>query len=500
MHCLEPDNLWDLRGNASPQVVQALLRLSVKNNAELYLVGGTVRDWLLGRRSCDIDIAAPCSAASLAKQFRTELGGGSLVDLSGPDDEAVRVVWHNEQVDFASFRAGTTTIEEDLQCRDFTVNAMAVPLAALATDGEPLRLLDPTGGLADLREEKIRHCPGAFVADPLRMLRGYRLCATLGFHLVEKTRVEVRKHAARIAHAAAERIGYELRLIFASPRTALVLQTIAEDGLLARLLPELYQGAGVLQPEFHHLDVLGHSYLALSTMEEILADPQRYFPGRITEITKYLQQENALSCLKWAALLHDIGKPATREVQFGNDGRVTFYRHDEKGARIFRQFAERSRWSKAEIERTGGLIAMHMHPFHLCNVVREGEITRRAALKLCRRAGSDLSGLFLLAMADSMASRGEKKPERMEEELQELFDFVQKMYDDHIQPVLFGPRLLTGKDLIEEFALVPGPLFTKILDELEVARVEGEVTDRRTALAFVATYLKTDAANHPTSS
>ncbi len=500
MHCLAPDNLRELRGNASPQVVHALLRIADRTDAALYLVGGTVRDWLLGRTACDIDIAAPCSAGVLAKQLLVELGGGTLVDLSGPEDEAVRVVWRNESVDFATFRAGATIIEEDLQRRDFTVNAMAVPLAALWSDGEPSCFLDPTGGLADLRDGRIRHCPGAFVADPLRMLRGYRLSATLGFCLVDKTREEVRKHAARITDSAAERIGYELRMIFNSPRAALVLQAMDEDGLLALLLPELYQCAGVEQPEFHHLDVLGHSFLALSTMEEILAEPQRFYPSRIEEISKYLQQEHALPCLKWAALLHDIGKSATRDVQAGNNGRVTFYRHDEKGVQIFREFAEGSRWSKADIERTGGLIAMHMHPFHLCNVSREGKITRRAALNLCRRAGPDLPGLFLLAMADSMASLGEKKPEHMEEELVELFDSVQKVYDDHIQPVLFGPRLLTGKDLIKEFALVPGPLFATLLEELEVARVEGKVTDRQTALAFVAAYLQTLTVNHPTSS
>jgi poly(A) polymerase len=500
VHRLVPDNLQELLGNASPQVGQALLRLADKSDVPLYLVGGMVRDWLLGRGSCDLDIAASCSAGDLAKRFCAELGGGTIVDLSGPDDEAVRVVWRHEQVDFATFRAGTASIDEDLQRRDFTVNAMALPLAALANEGRAARLLDPTTGLTDLRAGRIRHCPGAFIADPLRMLRGYRLCATLGFHLVDKTRAEVRKHATRIGDAAAERIGYELRMIFASPRTASTLQSMHEDGLLVCLLPELYQGAGVEQPEFHHLDVLGHSFLALRMMEEILADPQQFFPSRMGEIAQYLRQENALSCLKWAALMHDVGKPATRDKQPGNSGRVTFYRHDEEGCRIFREFAERSRWSKADVERTGGLIAMHMHPFHLCNVAREGKITRRAALKLCRRAGTDLPGLFLLAMADSLASRGQKKPERMEEELRELFDSVQKMYVDHIQPVLFGPRLLTGKDLVKEFALVPGPLFATLLDEIEIARVDGDVTDRRTALAFVAAYLKTLAANSPSSS
>lgn len=495
MRCLMPDNLRDLLAGAAPEIVQALLRLAGVSDVPLYLVGGTVRDWLLRRRAGDIDIAAPCSALVLAKRFRAELGGGTLVDLSGPDDEAVRVVWHNEQVDFASFRAGTTTIDDDLRRRDFTVNAMAVPLTALATDRLHDCILDPTGGLADLRAGRIHHCPGAFVDDPLRMLRGYRLATTLGFYLDAATRTEVRAQAPGIGEVAAERIGYELRLIFHSPRTAEGVQLMHEDGLLTFLLPQLCVAAGVEQPEFHHLDVLGHSFLALAIMEEILVDPPRFFPNRIAEISKYLRKENVIVCLKWAALLHDIGKPPTRDKQPGNGGRVTFYRHDEEGQRIFREFAERNRWSKSDSERVGGLIAMHMHPFHLCNVAREGKITKRAALKLCRRAGADLPGLFMLAMADSMAGRGEKKPVRMEEEILELFDFVQNMYNDCIQPVLFGPRLLTGKDLIKEFALVPGPLFTTLLDELEMARVEGQVTDRQTALSFIAAYLRSIAVN-----
>ena len=131
-----------------------------------------------------------------------------------------------------------------------------------------------------------------------------------------------------------------------------------------------------------------------------------------------------------------------------------------------------------------------MHPFHLCNVQREETISKRAALKLCRRAGNSLTGLFLLAMSDSLASRGEKKPEHMEEELVTLFNAVQKIYDENIAPVLDGPRLLSGKDLIEEYKLAPGPFFSEILDELETARVEGKVVDRQTALDWVKEFLQ----------
>lgn len=484
------ENLSEFSKSCPAELLQALIRIAEKNDVRMYLVGGTVRDCLLGRISHDLDLAVSGRALTVAKLLQRELGGGTLVDLSGPDDEAIRVVWRGEQVDLSAFRADAKSIEEDLRLRDFTINAMAVQLLEVVGDVPTRTLLDPTGGLVDLRQGRIRHCPGAFIADPVRMLRGYRLCATLGFHLEEGTKKAITQHAPLIVNVAAERICYELKMIFTSPRTTETLRDMGETELLRRLLPELYLGEGVEQPEFHHLDVFDHCFLALQMMETIIAEPDRFFPGHGDKITGYLKEERLVRCLKWAALMHDIGKPATKEIRADKDGRVTFYRHDEVGRELFKQFADRSKWSKADTELVGGLIDMHMHPFHLCNVQREDGISKRAALNLCRRAENDLTGLFLLAMSDSLASLGEKKPERMEDELVTLFHTVRKMYDENIAPVLHGPRLLTGKDLIEECNLVPGPLFSEILDELETARVEGTVVDRKTALDWVNEFLQ----------
>jgi poly(A) polymerase len=235
----------------------------------------------------------------------------------------------------------------------------------------------------------------------------------------------------------------------------------------------------------------------MEMMERIIASPEEFY-GNDAAIASYLAEEDAPVTLKWAALMHDVGKPATREMQPEGNTRVTFYRHDEVGREIFTAFAERSRWSNAETERTGRLIAMHMHPFHLCNLQRDsGRISRRAAVKLCRRAGDELPGLFLLAMADSLASRGEKKPERMEEELARLYETVRQTYREFIEPVLSGPKLITGRDLIDTFGLAPGPLFAEILAELEVARVEGTVVDRPTALAWVEEFLRRNGPTGP---
>lgn len=488
---IERDKIEKLRQSYPAKLFQALARIeSREGGSTIYLVGGTVRDCLLGIRSHDLDVAVDGGAVECARLLIQELGYGTYVDLCSAEEEAARVVLKGVQVDIAAFREGTRSIEDDLGRRDFTINAMALPLAQMVNETQQIDLIDPTGGLTDLASCLVKHCPGAFVADPVRMLRGYRLCALFGFQMEEETIRAVRSHRVLIHQIAAERIGYELQLIFDSPRTTVTVMGMAETGLLRELLPELYEGEGLEQPEFHHLDVLNHSFQALAMMEKIIADPARYFVGKEEVIGEYIKEKDRVRCLKWAALMHDIGKPKTRKEPVDENGRVTFYRHDEEGRDIFNKFADYMRWSKVDKDISGGLIAMHMHPFHLCNVQRETPVSKRAALKLCRRAESDLVGLFMLAMSDSLASQGEKKPEMMEGELMQLFDSVMKIYEENIKPVLHGPRLLTGKDLIEDFGLPPGPQFSVLFDELEAARVEGDVVDRESAVAWAYSYLQ----------
>ena len=472
------------------QLISGLLAVAEEEKKQLYVVGGTIRDLLLGKRSNDLDITVSKGATGIVRHLIRQLKGGAFVDLSGSEDEAARLVWHNIQVDVASFREGAESIEEDLQLRDFTINSIGVKLEQLLAPGDSTEIIDPTCGFADLLSRRLRHCPSAFTADPVRMLRGYRLHATLNFSLEQETEQEIKEYAALIHKVAAERIRYELDLIFDSPRTFTTLRAMHKTTLLEELLPELYLGKDVLQPEFHHLDVFEHNMFALEMMEDIIADPGEYFPGLADRLGDYLKKGAVVRWLKWAALLHDIGKPATRGESKKEHGRVTFYGHDEAGREMFCRFAEQMRWSNSDKDNVAALIGMHMHPFHLCNIERTGEVTKRAALKLCQRAGDRLQGLFLLAMADSLAGRGEKKPEQMEEEIAALLDKVLTIYEENIRPVLSGPRLLTGKDLIDDFGLQPGPLFSTIFEKLELAMVEGEVTSRSQAKRWVSDFLQ----------
>jgi len=472
------------------ELLRALLTVAQKEEKRFYVVGGTIRDFFLEKQSNDLDISVSEGACEIVHHLIKELQSGAFVDLSGPEDEAARLVWQNIQIDVAGFRNGVQTIEEDLLLRDFTINGMGVELEQLIISDEPLNLIDPGGGFADLAAGRLYHCPAAFTDDPVRMLRGYRMQATLGFTFGKETENEIGEHASLINTVAAERKTYELDLIFRSPRTTATLWAMYGTGLLRELLPELFFGKGVLQPEFHHLDVFEHNMLALEMMEKIIVDPGEYFPGMESRIRKYLADGTVVKDLKWAALCHDIGKPATREMSEKIKGQVTFYGHDDVGGEMFCHFAERMRWSTRDKENVSALISMHMHPFHLCNIARTAELSKRAALKLCKRAGDQLTGLFLLAMSDSLAGRGEKKPKHMEDEIIALFDNVLDIYEENIKPVLSGPRLLTGKDLIDDFGLNPSPLFSEIFEKIELARIEGEVTDRQQAMAWVSRFLK----------
>ena len=472
----------------APQLMEAIGGVACKRGEVFYIAGGTVRDWLLGRVPHDLDIAVCKDAVASCKMLIDVLEGGALVKLGTEEEEAARVVWQGVCVDFSNYRAGAKTIEEELFHRDFTVNAMAVALDDGCGEGA---LIDPLGGYEDLVAQRLRRCPGAFDSDPLRMLRGYRLQAELGFDLDEECIAEIRHKRSTINGCAVERITAELERIMSTDLAAEAWTAMVESGLAFEFLPELEKGLGMEQPGYHHEDVLYHSLLALKETDRILSGPRKYFQAGCGVIESYLARKSRCRRLRWSALFHDLGKPATRSSGTMDGERTTFYNHDRVGKDMFLEIAARLRMSRKESEGIGRLIDMHMHPFHLSTVRRRQELSRKALLKICRRAGEDLPGLFVLAMADSLASRGPKKPVKsMEEEVAMLFAEVQRAKERYIEPVLAGGPLVNGHDLQKVFGLVPGPHFRRILDEVELAQVEGKIHSRRQALSWLESYLR----------
>lgn len=461
-------------------MLAAIARVALVRGVEVHVVGGAVRDHLQGLAAQDIDLAVGSDPFGLARQVVRDFGGRFIV----LDDEfqVGRLVGHGEIVDLALFKDGAATIEADLARRDFTVNSMAIPLAAWLAGAD--EFLDPLGGAADLRQGVLRLVSaGALAADPLRILRAYRLRAQTGFALTPDLPAACREVMPRLAReVAVERQLAELQLIMASARAGQVMAEMAKAGLLAQLFPELAVGQGVTQPTSHHLDVLAHNIEALRCLDDLVSDLERYFQDLAPRLREYLAESQHLRCLKWAALFHDVGKPATQDT---NKGRITFYQHDQQGAEIFRQIGRRLRLANKDMELSALLVSQHMRPFHLCNIQRSGEVSAKACLRLSRAVGEHIPALFLLALADSLAGQGEDKPAAMEEELLVLFAQVCQVMDRVITPVVGGPPLLNGHDLIAA-GLTPGPCFRDLLEQLEQLQVEGRISDRAQALAWLA--------------
>ena len=485
-------NPWHLLEQYPKPIVQALATLTREKFPPCYIAGGTIRDWLIGLDSKDLDITVAHDSFAWAGEL-AQLLGGTFVPLDIGEDVA-RVVWQEVCVDFSSFREGAKTIEEDLLKRDFSINSMAVPFPTQVPDSwdgiEPPEILDPAGGQKDLQDKIIRSTSAAvFVSDPLRLLRAYRFMAKLGFRIEPYTVEQIREHVHLLYLAAEERIAYELDAIMAAPDSIKTIEAMHNNGVLQELVPELYRGVGVKQPSSHHLDVFEHGIAALKHMETVQKDPGRYFPGQGELLSAYLQGDRRRILLKWAALFHDLGKPETHEIREDRNGRITFYNHDKEGARIFDIIAGRFKWRRDDRDFVSLFISIHMWPFHLNNARRKTGLTPKAYLRLIKAAGEEFPGLFILAMADSLAGSGTGKPPGMEEDMASLFSEVENVYRQTIQPVL-AKRLLSGNDLIAVFGLEPGPEFREIFDRLESAQVEGEVQDREQALNWVKNYLE----------
>jgi poly(A) polymerase len=474
------DNLT--RGLAALAGGRALTRLgelAAARSLEVCLVGGSVRELALGRSVKDLDLAVSAHTLELARDLAEALGGTYV--LLDKEERTARVVWEGEILDLAEFRA--PTLEGDLKARDFTLNALAVGLPTILGEAR-LELIDPWGGLEDLGRGCLRMvAPENFHDDPLRLLRAYRFAATHGFQITPETTNAIRRWTPEFSRVAGERVHQELFVLLNAPKAVPVLEAMEDVGLLELVFPELSAMKGVEQNGYHHLDVYGHSLAAAASLEDVLVAPEAYFGESAIEVARYAQISPKTVLLKLAALFHDVGKPAVQERR-SNPERYTFYYHEKVGLEIFSQVAARLRCSQAEIKTVTTLIQMHMRPFLLLPAFRERELSFRALGRLVRAARPELAGLFVLAMADSLAGQGPLKPADSEAVLAELTDAAFQFLRERLEPQERQPKLINGHDLIR-LGLSPGPRFREMLTAVEEAQWEGIVRTREEALGMI---------------
>lgn len=445
-----------------------------------WLVGGAVRDRLLDRATKDLDLAVDGDVEAAARAL-----GRAARAAVFPLSEAFgawRVVAREGawQADLAPLTGAT--IEQDLAQRDFTVNAIAEPLAG----GDPI---DPTGGAADLAQRRLRMVsPGAFSADPVRVMRLPRFASELGLEVEVGTLAAARLDAPRLREVAQERVFAELRRVVAAPDPLRGLELMGQLGATAAVLPELDALRGVEQSAYHHLDVHDHTLAVLAETVALEADPAAVFgPEHGERLRGLLAQPfsdelTRGTALRFGALLHDIAKPQTRGVM--ESGRVTFFDHDAQGAELAREILTRLRTSE---RLRAHVAALARHHLRLGFLVHERPLTRRAEHRYLRRTTPVEVDVSLLSVADRLATRGRKSDEAIAKHL----DLAREL----IGPALAweaGERplpLIRGDELADALEIPRGPQLGTLLAELEAAQYAGEVATREQAVAHARTAL-----------
>jgi len=442
----------------------------------LALVGGAVRDALLGRADADLDLALPRGALALAERIAARVGATAVV--LDAERGAARVAGAGIQLDLNDFRA--PSLEGDLAARDFTVNALAVPLDPLLATGRA-PIVDPTGGLADLRRRRLSPAgPGVLDEDPLRPLRGVRLEAALGLRLTPAAARLARAAAPALVRVAAERVRDEVVLLLRLPATGRALRRADALGLLAVILPEIGPMRAAAQPAPHRFNVLEHSLRAVEACDRLLPRLATLTPfgddlaGHVAEGLGGGLDRAAV--LKLAALLHDVAKPETRQVVAG---RVRFFEHDLIGAGRARDIGERWRLPARAVALLERLVRHHLRPMHLAQA---GEVTHRARYRFYRDLGADSRDLLLLALVDGAAVTG-ASPLTVWHGASLIRDLLGGWRQaDRAAAV---PPLLRGQDVMTRFGLPPGPVVGHLLARAREAQDLGLVQSREEALAYL---------------
>lgn len=486
------NNLCLLAGTKAAQILLFLQEKGI----EAYIVGGFIRDSLLGRGSDDVDIAVRADSKDVSREIAGRLDG-KFVPL---DEErgVYRIVLKEQD---RRFDIDITTIKEDiykdLAERDFTIDAMASSVALSEDRIEAGEIIDPFNGQADLKSHTIRAVnEDIFTRDPARLLRAYRMASEIDFTIDEKTEELIKKSSHLLRSVAGERVREELMGIMSLKKTALSLKKMDSSGLLDELFPELASGKGVAQPGWHIYDVFEHSIATVQETERILqsdygerqSDPLLSVLRWDEETENHFTQEICASVGpryaldKLAGLLHDISKPQTKTL--AGDGRAHFYGHTKMGAEVARSIMERMRFSNREMDLMEIVVGNHLRPTQMGDATGDGKPSKKAIYRFFRDTGEASLDILYLSLADYLASKGKDVDRKGWEENVGLVHYILDAQKE-IQTVTRPPRLIDGHDLMKEFSLSPGPLVGELLEKVEEARALGQISTEEEALALV---------------
>lgn len=449
---------------------EILSKITDKFENEIYLVGGTVRDYYMGLDSTDRDIIVMDEEAREFALKLAELFDASFVPLD-EDNKIYRIVLADKINCIDVTNPVGDSIEKDLMRRDLTINAIAVNIRT----GE---IIDISGGVTDIRNKCINYVNELnFVDDPLRLLRVYRFQALYGFRLAPETINAVCKYSDLIHKPAVERINYEILKLFSGEYAHIALENMNKTWILEEIFPFVKELKQVPPNSHHHLDLFHHS---IETVKQV----QNLYSEASDEVKEHLNRVDfggfsRLAHLKLAAFMHDIGKFSTWTIE---EGKHRFIKHDDVGAKMSVKILKDLHCSNKQIDYISSMIKYHIYPSH---VMTSPQITEKIMMRYVRKMDKNSIDAIILAQADRLSARGPEITDEIVERNITSLNMLLRFYLEARETLKPLPKLLSGNDVMDILNIKPSRKLGEIMEALHEAQVSGDVITREHAVEFV---------------
>lgn len=469
------------------EILKTIYRFAKARKVKLYLVGGILRDLLLGREkdNLDIDFCLKRGALSFGRNLAKEMKAGYVV--LDKEHSCCRLVkrLNNKTytLDFTDFRG--RNLGEDLLYRDFTINTLSMELDKMSgsKNWEDF-LIDPYGARRDLKSRIIRIVnKRSFDDDPLRILRAFSLSAIFDFKIDKETLKLIKLKREKLSGVSEERIRDELFKLLDAQNSFYHLTEMDRLKILKIILPEIEKMHGVGQGPYHHLDVWEHTLETIRQFELLMKE----FKNN-NEIQNYLNEfisgdRRRRALLKLGAFLHDVGKP---DALRHKNGKTIFHGHERIGLEITENIAKRLKLSNDEINSLRKMILCHLRPGYLAD---NQVLTPRAKFRYFRDTNDEAVSTLLLSIADQRATKGPLTTQVSRVQHEKVCnalikEFFRKKKEKKVV------RLINGDDLLKKFRLEPSPLIGKILSEIEELQAIGKIKTKKEAFRIAKKFIK----------
>ena len=449
---------------------EILSKIIDKFDNEIYLVGGTVRDFYMGLESTDRDIIVMDEDARDFALKLSELFQATFVPLD-EENKIYRIVLPDKINYIDVTNPVGDSIEKDLMRRDLTINAIAVNIRT----GE---LIDISGGVTDIMNKCINYVNELnFVDDPLRLLRVYRFQALYGFQLAPETINAVCKYSDLIHKPAVERINYELLKLFGGEYAHVALENMNKTWILEEIFPFVKELKQVPPNSHHHLDLFHHS---IETVKQV----QILYNETPDEVKEHLSKIDfggfsRLAHLKLAAFMHDIGKFSTWTIE---EGKHRFIKHDDVGSKMSVKILKDLHFSNKQIDYISSMIKYHIYPSH---VMTSPQITEKIMMRYVRKMDTNSIDAIILAQADRLSARGPEITDQIVERNITSLNMLLRFYLEARETLKPLPKLLSGNDVMQILNIKPSKRLGEIMDALHEAQISGDVITKEHAIEFV---------------